>query len=75
MSDITDGAWHRVGLVWDGSHRILCVDGVEAARDAVASLAGSTGGLNIGGACTLAPSTFWSGLSDDVRIHSRAGTP
>jgi carboxypeptidase D len=31
---ITDGTWHRIGLVWDGSHRHLYVDGVEVAKDA-----------------------------------------
>jgi len=30
---ITDGNWHRVGFVWDGSHRILYVDGMEVAKD------------------------------------------
>jgi hypothetical protein len=35
---ITDGAWHRVGLVWDGGNRILYVDGSEAGRDASACL-------------------------------------
>jgi hypothetical protein len=30
---ITDGQWHRIGLVWDGSQRMLCVDGVTVAED------------------------------------------
>jgi hypothetical protein len=30
---ITDGQWHRIGLVWDGSHRTLYVDGVAVADD------------------------------------------
>ncbi len=28
---ITDGGWHRVGQVWDGTNRILYVDDIEVA--------------------------------------------
>jgi L-ascorbate metabolism protein UlaG (beta-lactamase superfamily) len=67
--------WHRVGLTWDGSSRVLYVDNVEVARDTQASLAGATGGLNIGAGGGLAPGSFWSGLLDDVRLYSRAIQP
>ena len=72
---VTDGAWHRVGFVWDGSNRILYVDGVEVARDTQANLAGSAGNLSIGAGSTMAPSSFWSGVIDDVRIYDRAVKP
>ena len=72
---ITDGAWHRVGLVWDGSDRILYVDDVEVARDTQPSLAGSAANLTIGAGSTFAPGTYWSGLIDDVRIYDRAVAP
>ena len=72
---ITDGAWHRVGLVWDGTNRILCVDDVEVATDTQTSLTGSTDGLFIGAGSALSPGSFWSGLIDDVRIHNRAMRP
>ena len=72
---ITDGDWHRVGFVWDGSHRILYVDDVEVAQDAQAGLTGSLSGLHIGAGSRLAPVTFWSGLLDDVRIYNRAVKP
>jgi len=72
---VTDGAWHRVGLVWDGSNRILYVDGAEVAKDTQSNLAASTGGLYIGGGSSLALGTFWSGLIDDVRIYDRVVTP
>lgn len=52
---ITDGAWHRVGFTWDGSNRILYVDGVEVARDMQASPAGSTQNLTIGAAARSPP--------------------
>jgi hypothetical protein len=74
-SVVTDGNWHRVGFVWDGSNRILYVDGVEVARDTQTGLGASGGGLHIGAGSTLAPGTFWSGLIDDVRIYNRAVKP
>lgn len=72
---ITDGAWHRVGLTWDGSNRILYVDGAEVAQDMQSALLGSTDGLNIGTGSALAPGTFWSGLIDDLCLYNRAVTP
>ncbi len=75
QSVITDGAWHRVGLVWDGSNRILCVDNVEVARDTQSSLAGTYAGLYIGASSQLDPDSFFSGLIDDVRIYNRAVNP
>ncbi len=72
---VTDGEWHRVGLVRDGSNRILYVDDVEVARDVVTSLPGSTGGMLIGAGSNLAAGSFWSGLIDDVRIYNRAVRP
>jgi len=72
---VTDGNWHRVGLVWDGSNRILYVDDVEVARDTQANFAGSTGNLSIGAGSTMAPTSFWKGLIDDVRIYNRVVEP
>ncbi len=72
---ITDGVWHRVGLVWDGRDRILCVDGIEVARDSQTGLAASAGGLQIGAGSTGAAGTFFTGLIDDVRIYNRAVKP
>ncbi len=72
---ITDGAWHRVGLVWDGSHRILYVDDVEVARDTQSSLVGTYAGLHIGAGKALEPSSFFAGLIDDVRLYNRAVEP
>ncbi len=72
---ITDGAWHRVGFVWDGSNRILYVDAIEVARDTQSTLVASASGLYIGGARNLAAGSFWSGLIDDVRIYNQAVKP
>ena len=72
---ITDGQWHRIGLVWDGTDRILLVDGKETARDAQSKLTDSTGTLILGTGKSASPASFWSGLIDDVRIYNRAVQP
>ncbi len=72
---ITDGNWHRIGLVRDGTDRILYVDDVEVARDTQTSLVASINGFYIGGDKGLKARTFWSGLIDDVRIYDRAVRP
>jgi len=74
-SVVTDGAWHRVGFVWDGSNRILYVDDVEVARDTQPGFISSEGGLYIGTGKAMEPGSFWSGLIDDVRIYNRAVSP
>jgi len=75
-SIITDGQWHHVGFVWDGSYRFLYVDGIEVAKDTAAQipLKSSTGGLNIGASKILTEGTLFSGLIDDVRIYNVALT-
>jgi len=67
---ITDGEWHQVGVVWDGSKRHLYADNQEVAVDSstLNNLVSCDGGLYIGAGETLAASEFWSGLIDDVRI-------
>jgi len=72
---ITDGLWHRIGLVWNGSYRTLYVDNVAVVEDIQANLVGSESGLYIGTGKAMEPGSFWSGLIDDVRIYKRAVTP
>jgi hypothetical protein len=74
---ITDGQWHHIGFVWDGSYRSLYVDGIEVSRDTKAltqALMSLDGGLYIGAGKTLKAGTFFSGLIDDVRIYNLALT-
>ena len=71
---ITNGDWHRVGLVWDGSSRILYVDDIEVASDTYVT-GFLYGDLQIGAGNKLEAGTFWSGLIDDVRIYNRALSP
>jgi hypothetical protein len=72
---ITDGTWHRVGLVWTGASRILYMDDVEVARDTLTGLPDTMSGLSLDTGGTLAPGTFYSGLIDDVRVSNRAVVP
>ena len=72
---IADGNWHRVGLSWNGSNRILYVDDVEVVKDMLGNLPSSTGGLYAGTGSKLGAGTFWSGLIDDIRIYNKAVKP
>jgi hypothetical protein len=75
QTNITDGQWHRIGLVWDGSNRTLYVDGVAVSQDTQDRLDGSDSGLYIGCGKGMESGTFWSGLIDDVRIYNRVVIP
>jgi CubicO group peptidase (beta-lactamase class C family) len=72
---MTDGDWHRIGLVWNESERILYADETEVARDVIPYLAGATGGLILGAGGTLEPGSFFGGRVDDVRVYSMARLP
>jgi len=72
---ITDGIWQRIGLVWDGSHRTLYVDGIAVADDIQPGLESSQMGLYIGVGKNYDAGTFFSGLIDDVRIYNRVVSP
>ena len=72
---ITDGSWHRIGLIWDGSQRTLYVDDVAVAEDIQDGMEGADSGLYIGTGKATESGTFWSGLIDDVRIYNRAVRP
>ncbi|MCH7558137.1 MAG: hypothetical protein IIB56_11865 [Planctomycetes bacterium] len=74
---ITDGEWHRVGFVWNGSQRTLYVDGVAVAEDTEPQdhFVAVHGGLYFGAGKTLDAGSFFSGLIDDVRIYNRPVRP
>jgi hypothetical protein len=72
---ITDGNWHRLAFAWDGSHRRLYVDDVLVAEDTDVTLAACNGGLNLGCGKLMTPTSFFTGLLDDVRIYDRVVKP
>jgi hypothetical protein len=74
-ASVLDDQWHRVVLTWDGTNRTLQMDGAEVARDTQSGLAASTDCLNLGAGKNSSPTSFWSGLIDDIRIYSRAVQP
>jgi gluconolactonase len=75
QTNITDGNWHRIGLVWDGLNRTLYVDDLAVAEDTQDGLQGSDSGLHIGCGKDMEAGTYWSGLIDDVRIYNRVVIP
>ena len=75
QTNITDGNWHRIGFVWDGSYRTLYIDDIAVAQDTQNGLESSDNGLYIGCGKNMQPETYFSGLIDDVRIYNRAVYP
>ena len=72
---ITDGEWHRIGFVWDGSNRTFYVDSIAVAQGMQDSLRSSSNSLYIGTGKAMEPGTYFSGLIDDVHIYNRALSP
>lgn len=74
---VSDGQWHRIGLMWDGSYRHLYVDHEEVAVDAgpQTSLGSLEAGMFIGVGDTLTQGSYFTGLLDDIRIYGRAVGP
>ncbi len=65
---LTDGLWHHVALMWDGSLRRLYVDGEShGVDDSGVTLE------NINSSMVIGPN--WQGLIDDIRIYGAALTP
>jgi acyl-CoA thioesterase-1 len=74
---VTDGAWHCLRLVWDGTARHLGVDGQEVAADPgqLGALKSSTTDFYFAAGKDLEPGSFWSGQLDDIRFYGRAVMP
>ena len=76
-TSVTDGQWHRVGLVWDRLYRNLYVDDQLVAADVGPqdNFSSAAGELCLGAGTNAAPDTFWSGMMDEVRIYNRVVAP
>jgi acyl-CoA thioesterase-1 len=74
---VSDGVWHLLRLVWDGSGRRLYVDGKEVTADKrkLNALRSSDADFYIGAGKDLEAGSFWSGLMDDLRVYGRALVP
>lgn len=60
QTNITDGVWHRIGFVWDGSNRMLYVDDIMVAQDTQDDLEGLNSGLYIGTSNFMQPGTYYT---------------
>ena len=70
--NVNDGEWHHVAGVYDGTQKILYVDGnIDASANTTGSIDGSTYRVQIG-ENAQATGRNWAGLIDDVRIYSKA---
>ena len=70
---VTDGQWHHVTLVWDGTRRYLYGDANNLLPDAFVTPEICDGGLHIG--ATKNATGVWAGQIDDVRIYEWALDP
>ena len=70
---ISDGNWHYIVAVKDGSNRLLYVDGKSDGSGSLGAMNSSTNTLYIGRA-TYNNSNYTNGLIDDVRIYNYACT-
>ena len=72
-----DNQWHSIRLVWDGSHRHLYMDDIEAVVDvqSLLSLLSCRTGLYFGAGAGLDTGSFWVGMIDDIRIYKRVVLP
>ncbi|MBL7189540.1 MAG: PD40 domain-containing protein [Phycisphaerae bacterium] len=74
QTQVIDGQWHHVGLVWDASDmtRTLYVDGIEVAQGTVTKCPNGSSRLQIGTWDNTPMTGLWSGLIDDVRVYKGA---
>ena len=68
-TNLADNKWHNVVATWDGTSRVMYIDGAEVGRDSPAAHAAVASTAYIGMTNTA---EYWGGKLDDVRIYSRA---
>lgn len=73
-TNVADNQWHHIAVVYDGSEKILYVDGAVDARKPYTNPI-NTNDVNVRlGMNAEYPAGEYSGLLDDVRIYKRALT-
>ena len=72
-TNVNNGEWHHVAGVYDGTGKILYVNGQLEASDTEAGVTLPVSGYNVNiGENAQATGRHWSGLIDDARIYRRA---
>ncbi|HZW63499.1 MAG TPA: choice-of-anchor D domain-containing protein [Flavobacteriaceae bacterium] len=66
--------WHHVAVVFDGSIAKMYIDGVEDKQETLTPPASTTQSFFIGAAGKNAPTAFFQGNIDEVRVWERALT-
>jgi hypothetical protein len=76
-TDVVSGGWAVGGFVGKNYGTIASnySSGSVRGDSSVGGLAGSTGDFIFGTGSSMATSSFWKGLIDDVRIYDRAVKP
>ena len=73
-TDVSTGDWFHVAGVYDGSQKLLYINGeVDASSDSTGSITASTMPVYIGDN-SASTGRFWAGLIDDLRIYNNALT-
>jgi hypothetical protein len=73
-TDVSTGDWFHVAGVYDGSQKLLYIDGVlDASSNSTGSISSSSVPVYIGDN-SGATGRYWDGLIDDVRIYNHALT-
>jgi lysophospholipase L1-like esterase len=73
----TEGRWHELRLVWDGTKRHLYADGLKLVADSQApsNMNLSRRSLLLGTGKDFDTQSYWTGQLDDIRIYQEALLP
>jgi uncharacterized repeat protein (TIGR03803 family) len=69
------GEWSHLALTYDGTNRVLYINGIMAGSAATKAAASSATGSAIGSTVPIDPDSSFNGLIDEVSIYNRALLP
>ena len=73
VPNLADGNWHHIAATWNGTARIIYLDGVKVAEDfpSPASIP-HNGSMQVGSTCPWCGGEFFDGKIDEVRVWNIA---